>query len=91
MGVTKAQAGVIATSPATAAVAPPSTVGLPRCSHSIASQTSRAMAVAVLVLRKARPATPSAASSLPALKPNQPTHSSAAPITVNGRLCGGNG
>jgi hypothetical protein len=31
---------------------------------------------------------PSAASSLPALKPNQPTHSSAAPITARGRLWG---
>jgi hypothetical protein len=31
---------------------------------------------------------PSAASALPALNPNQPTQSSAAPVTVKGRLCG---
>ena len=90
-GVTEAQAGVMATRPATAAVAPPSTVGLPRCSHSMNTQVSTAVAVAVLVVRKASPATPSAASSLPALKPNQPTQSSAAPITVSGRLWGGMG
>ena len=34
------------------------------------------------------PALPFAASALPALKPNQPTHSMPAPATVNGRLCG---
>ncbi len=89
--MTNAHAGVIATSPTTAAVAAPSTVGRERCSHSIATQVSIAAAVAVLVLRKARPAMPSAASSLPALKPNQPTQSSPAPITVSGRLCGGIG
>ena len=30
-------------------------------------------------------------NALPALKPNQPNHSSAAPVTVRGRLCGGMG
>ena len=47
--------------------------------------------VAVLVFRKASPAVPSAASWLPALKPNQPTHRRAAPMTVRGRLWGGMG
>ena len=31
---------------------------------------------------------PSAANSEPALKPNQPNHSRAAPSITNGRLCG---
>ena len=35
------------------------------------------------------PAEPFAASALPALNPNQPTHSNAAPLTVIVRLCGG--
>jgi hypothetical protein len=37
------QAGVMATSPATAAVAPPSAVGLPRWIHSIAAHTMTAI------------------------------------------------
>ena len=37
----------------------------------------------------AMPAEPLAASALPALKPNQPTHSMPAPVTVIVRLCGG--
>ncbi len=36
-------------------------------------------------------ARPLAATALPALNPNQPNHSSAAPRMVNGRLCGGMG
>ena len=35
------------------------------------------------------PAEPSAASALPALKPNQPTQSMQAPVTVIVMLCGG--
>ena len=79
------------TRPPTAAVAAPSTVGLPWCSHSITTQVTTAVLVAVLVVRKARAAVPSAASSLPALKPNQPTQRSAVPITTRGRLWGGIG
>ena len=37
------------------------------------------------------PAAPLAAIALPALKPNQPTQSMPAPVTVVGRLCGGMG
>ena len=37
---------------------------------------------------KASAAMPLASSAEPALKPNQPTHSSAAPIMVIVRLCG---
>ena len=36
-------------------------------------------------------ASPPADSALPALKPNHPTHSSAAPITLSTTLCGGIG
>src|SRR5215831_3624479 len=91
MGVTKPAAGVTATRPATAPDAAPSTVGLPRDDHSVNIQASAAEAVAVLVVVKACPARPLAASALPALKPNQPNHRSPAPITVSGRLCGGIG
>ena len=37
----------------------------------------------------ARAALPFASSAEPALKPNQPVHSNAAPIMVSVRLCGG--
>jgi len=36
--------------------------GLPRCSHSMPTQVSSAVAAAVFVVRNARPARPSAAS-----------------------------
>src|SRR5262249_13956061 len=90
-GVTKPDAGVIATRPATAPLAAPSTVGLPRPSHSAAIHESAAAAVAVLVATKALVARPVAASALPALKPNQPNQRSAAPTSTNGMLCGGMG
>ena len=38
---------------------------------------------------KASAAMPFASSAEPALKPNQPVHSSEAPIMVSVRLCGG--
>ena len=91
IGVTKPAAGVIATSPATAPEAAPSTVGLPRELHSVNIQARAAAAAAVLVVMKAWAASPLAASALPALNPNQPNQSRLAPITVNGRLCGGIG
>src|SRR5207237_6617784 len=75
-------AGVMATNPATAPTAAASTEGVPRCSHESVTQVSAAMAAAVLVVTKATAATPLAASALPALKPNQPNHNSAAPRTV---------
>src|SRR6478609_3470016 len=86
IGVTKPAAGVIATSPATAPEAAPSTVGLPREDHSVNIQPRAAAAAAVLVVMKA-----CAASPLPALKPNEPSHRRLAPSTVKGRLCGGIG
>ena len=78
----------MATSPATAPEAAPSTVGLPRIVHSVNIQPSAAAAAAVLVAMNALAARPFASSALPALNPNQPNHSRAAPITVMGRLCG---
>src|SRR5690606_20013467 len=87
-GPTNAAAGVIPTSPATAPEAAPSMEGLPFTAHSVNSQASTAPAVATRVLIKASAADSLAASAEPALKPNQPTHSSEAPIKVMGRLCG---
>ena len=85
---TKPQAGVIATSPATAPDAAPSIDGLPLIIHSPSIQDSTAAAVAISVLTNASAAVSPASSAEPALKPNQPTHSSDAPIIVNVRLCG---
>src|ERR1700752_1997689 len=87
-GPTKPEAGVMATSPATAPEAAPSTVGLPRIDHPVNIQPSAAAAAAVFVARNALAARPLASSALPALKPNQPTQSRAAPMTVSGRLWG---
>src|SRR5262245_38020887 len=88
-GVTKPEAGVIATSPATAPDAAPSMVGLPVLNHSATIQPSAARDAAVCVTTKALVARPPALSADPALNPNQPTHSMDAPMTANGRLCGG--
>src|SRR5215470_8114188 len=91
IGATNPDAGVMATSPATAPLAAPSTVGFPRPSHSANIHDSAAAAVAVLVATNALDASALAASALPALKPNQPNQSSAAPARTKGRLCGGIG
>src|SRR6185295_19155505 len=88
IGATKPLAGVITTSPATAPEIAPSTVGLPVFSHSASIQPIVAVAAAKCVVQKAFTARPFASSSLPALNPNQPTHSSAAPITLSTTLCG---
>ena len=81
-GPTNPDAGVIATRPATAPDAMPSTLGLPLDIHSANIQPRAAEAVAIWVANIAMPARPSEATAEPALKPNQPTHSSDAPITV---------
>ena len=70
------------TKPATAPEQAPSTVGLLRVNHSTSGQASAPAAAAKWVAAKALAAMPSAAKALPALKPNQPTHSSAAPRAV---------
>src|SRR6185437_16643245 len=87
-GPTKPDAGVIATRPATAPEQMPSTLGLPLIAHSVNIQARAAAAVARCVTRKAMAARPSEAIAEPALKPNQPTHRSEAPMTVNVRSCG---
>ena len=89
MGPTQPQAGVMATRPATAPEAAPSIVGVPRTAHSISVHTKVATAVASTVFRNTWPAKPFDSRFEPTLKPNQPTHSSEAPIMTSGRLCGG--
>src|SRR6266550_5592073 len=90
-GSTKPDAGVIATRPATAPEMMPSTLGFLLTIHSANIQASAAVAVAIWVTVIAMPALPLAAVAEPALKPNQPTHRSEAPITLSTRLCGGIG
>src|SRR5579862_8451910 len=87
-GPTNPEAGVMATSPATAPEQIPSTLGLPFNSHSVNIHASAATAVAIWVATNAIAALPSEATAEPALNPNQPTHRSDAPITVSVRLCG---
>ena len=73
----------MATRPATAPEAMPMTVGFLAMIHSMAIQPSAAAAVAIWVAAAAMPAWPSWDSTAePALNPNQPTHSSEAPITA---------
>src|SRR3954452_9447077 len=78
----------MATSPATAPEIPPSTLGLPLGNHSAASQPRVAAAAPKWVATNALVASPDAPSALPALKPNQPTHSRQAPIKLSTRQCG---
>src|SRR5512143_19532 len=89
VGPTKPDAGVMATKPATAPETMPSTLGLPWASHSANIQASAAADVAIWVTAIAMPAAPLADTALPALKPNQPTHSIQAPMTVRVILLGG--
>src|SRR5487761_621470 len=89
IGPTKPEAGVIATSPATAPEQMPTTVGLPRSAHSTTIQVRPAIAVAICVTVIAMPACMPAETAEPALKPNQPTHSSEAPMKVSTTLCPG--
>src|ERR1035437_10722934 len=81
-GSTKPEAGVIATRPATAPEMAPRTDGLPLVIHSANIQLSAAPAVAICVTVMAMLARPPAETAEPALKPNQPTQSSEAPMTA---------
>src|SRR6201985_3730087 len=90
-GVTEEQDGVIATRPATRPDAAPSEVAWPSRIFSVISQPSIAALVATLVVTQTSAAWPLAASAEPAVKPNQPNQSSAAPVITSGRLCGGVG
>ena len=60
----------------------PSTLGRLWIAHSTAIQPIAAPAVAICVTSMAMPALPLAATAEPALKPNQPSHSMLAPISV---------
>src|SRR6185369_17329128 len=94
-GCTKPAAGVITTRPATTPEPKPRALGLPEWIHSANIQVSPAAAGARVVVVKARPAKPPAASEQlgptmaePALKPNQPNQSRPTPSRVKGRLWG---
>src|SRR5687767_8357120 len=89
--LTKPQAGVMTTKPATIPEQKPSTLGLPRVTHSIIAQTKPATAAARVVVVKALEAMASAPSAEPALKPYQPTHSMPVPIMQSTMECGGIG
>src|SRR2546421_5746356 len=85
-GPTNPLAGVIATNPHTAPVTVARALGGPFCSQLSAIQVSAAAAAAVLMTTKALTARGEAARALPALKPNQPNQSRAAPRIVSGTL-----
>src|SRR6478752_4241049 len=88
-GPTKPDAGVTVARPAIVPVTRPTMLGLPNRDHSMAIHTSDAVAADRCVASIAMPASALAATALPALKPNQPTHRSAAPtMTIHG-ACGG--
>src|SRR5258708_11440852 len=80
IGLTKPDAGVMATRPATAPEITPSTDGLPRVTHSANIQQRAAAAAANWVTAIAMPALPLAPPAEPALKPNHATPSNEAPI-----------
>src|SRR5262249_47335598 len=88
IGLTKPDAGVIATRPATAPEIMPSTEGLRLMNHSANPRPGAAAAAAICVAAAPRPALTFDVTAEPALKPNQPTHRSEAPITESTRLCG---
>src|SRR5262249_62049875 len=81
-------AGGGARRPATAPDSAPSTEGWPLMIHSANIHDSAAAAVATKELVMASAAPPEASRLDPALKPNQPTQSSEAPIMVMVSECG---
>src|SRR5688500_8597539 len=86
--VTKPEAGVTATRPATAPQAAPRTLTLRLWYQLATTQVIVAPPAAVFVTMSALAARPSAASAEPALNPNQPNQRSPAPRTVIGMSCG---
>src|SRR5687767_1994875 len=88
IGDTNPDAGVMATSPATAPEAAPTVEGLPVCAHDTRDHVTAAMPVAICVATNALLALLAAAPAEPALKPNQPVHRRAAPRTTSDMLCG---
>src|SRR5512136_2761287 len=89
-GLTKPAAGVMATNPTTAPVATPSRDGL-RWIQPRDIQVMAAEQAAVFVATNAFAANPPEERALPALKPNQPNHNSAAPSATMGMLAGSMG
>src|SRR5581483_4543629 len=85
-GPTKPLAGVIATRPQTAPVAVAIALGFLCSAQLRAIQVRAQAAAAVLVTTKAFTARAEALRALPALKPNQPNQSSAAPSKTKGTL-----
>src|SRR5205085_10377951 len=78
-------AGVMVARPAMVPVTAPTSEGLPNLIHSIAIHTRVALEADRCVASMDAPASALAPRALPALKPNQPTHSIAAPtITIQG-------
>ena len=86
--LTNPDAGVMVASPATMPDAAPSTLGLPLSCHSVQVQLNAAAAAEKCVAANALVASAPAFNALPALKPNQPTHNSPAPISESTTLCG---
>src|SRR5271157_3282666 len=78
----------MATSPATAPEIPPRMLGLPLRIHSAPAHPTAAAAAAKWVATNALVARLPAASALPALNPNHPTHSKQAPMKLSTTLCG---
>src|SRR5215468_3015033 len=87
-GVTNPAAGVMATSPTTAATAAPTPEVRFFRALSSSTQVTTAAAADRLVVTNARLARPPAVSAEPALNPNQPNHKSEAPRMTKGTLCG---
>src|SRR5258705_8814831 len=87
-GVTNPEAGVIATRPATAPQAAPTTLTLRWWRYAAATQVIVAAAAAVLVAMKALAARPPAVPAQPAVKANHPNHRRAPPRTVIRKSCG---
>src|ERR1700682_2121006 len=85
-GLTKPDAGVIATKPATHPEIPPSMLGLPLFIHSARSQPRVAAAAPKCVATNALLASDDAFRALPALNPNQPPQSRQAPMKLITRL-----
>jgi hypothetical protein len=69
-------------------VTTPRALGLPKRIHSMAIQVMAPVAAEMWVTSMAMAASPLAARALPPLKPNQPTQSMPAPVTVMVMLCG---
>src|SRR5215470_19517676 len=88
IGPTKPAAGVMATNPATAPEIAPRALGLPFRIHSAPLQPRTAAAAPKWVATNALVARLPAARALPALNPNQPTHSRHAPTKLSTTLCG---